>query len=258
MTNIRVFTHAKRPRRPRAGVSTRRLARLLGAAVLTAGAALLSTPAPSASAQPCPDVEAVFARGSGEPPGAGGIGQQFVDALGSRVDPRSYGVYPVDYEASTNFDDRLAFATSFVDGVEDARDHIEATAANCPRTRMVFGGYSQGAALAAFTTAASAPKEIPAQYAGYTKYLPKPLPLKVADHVAAVVLFGLPSNQFLTSNGAPPITIGPSYRPKTIELCAPGDTVCDGEFTGTPSFAHLSYGGNGSVDQAVDFAASRL
>ena len=28
--------------------------------------------------------------------------------------------------------------------------------------------------------------------------------------------------------GAPPIVIGPRYVDKTIELCAPGDTICDG------------------------------
>ena len=34
---------------------------------------------PSAAADPCPDVEVVFARGTTEPPGVGGVGQAFVD-----------------------------------------------------------------------------------------------------------------------------------------------------------------------------------
>ena len=34
---------------------------------------------PSAAANPCPDVEVVFARGTTEPPGVGGVGQAFVD-----------------------------------------------------------------------------------------------------------------------------------------------------------------------------------
>ena len=33
---------------------------------------------PVASAQPCPDIEVVFARGTAEPPGVGGTGQAFV------------------------------------------------------------------------------------------------------------------------------------------------------------------------------------
>ena len=63
----------------------RRIARFVGAAILTTSAILLSAPLPSASAQPCPDVDVVFARGTGEPPGVGGIGQAFVDALRSQV-----------------------------------------------------------------------------------------------------------------------------------------------------------------------------
>ena len=112
---------------------------------------------PVTSAQPCPDVEAVFARGTGEPPGVGGIGEPFVDALRAAVGPKSLDVYPVNYEASSNFSDRIEFAQSVVDGIKDASSHIEATAANCPKTRIVLGGYSQGAAVAGFVTSASVP-----------------------------------------------------------------------------------------------------
>ena len=53
----------------------------VGIAAMTVWAALLSVPVPSASAQPCPDVEVIFARGTAEPPGVGGIGQAFVDSV---------------------------------------------------------------------------------------------------------------------------------------------------------------------------------
>ena len=46
----------------------RRLAGAVGAAAMFTASALLSLPIPAASADPCPDVEVVFARGSGEPP----------------------------------------------------------------------------------------------------------------------------------------------------------------------------------------------
>src|ERR1700756_2238081 len=72
----------------------------LGAMVVTA-CVMLSAPLPSASAQPCPDIEVVFARGTGEPPGVGGVGQAFVDALQSQVGAKSVGVYGVDYAASS-------------------------------------------------------------------------------------------------------------------------------------------------------------
>ncbi|MGH3525159.1 MAG: cutinase family protein, partial [Mycobacterium sp.] len=204
---------------------------------------------------PCPDVEVVFARGTAEPPGVGGVGQAFVDALNSRVGGRSVGVYPVNYAASSDFGGGIDFARTFVDGIRDAGAHIESTAANCPNTKMVLGGYSQGAALAGFVTSAAIPKEVPAEYADQ---VPQPMPPEVANHVAAVTLFGRPSNEFLTQGGSPPITIGPLYAPKTIDLCAPDDTICNGAPTGPPNMAHASYLANGMVDQGADFAASHL
>jgi hypothetical protein len=231
----------------------RQIARLVAVVLLTA-CGLLSAPIPIASAQ-CPDVEAVFARGTGEAPGVGGIGEPFVDSLRSAVGARSLDVYPVNYQASMDFSDRVQFAQSVVDGIKDAGNHIEATAATCPKTRIVLGGYSQGAAVAGFVTSASIPQGIPAEY---VQFLPKPMPPEVANHVAAVTLFGKPSAAWLQNYGAPAITIGPLYVPKTLELCAAGDTICDGDSGGGPSFAHAEYPVNGMTTQAADFAASHL
>ncbi|HWF69106.1 MAG TPA: cutinase family protein [Mycobacterium sp.] len=232
----------------------RQIARFVIAALVLASG-LLCVPIPIAAAQPCPDVEAVFARGTGEPPGVGGIGEPFVDQLRSAVGAKSLDVYPVNYEASSDFGDRIQFAQSVVDGIKDAGGHIQATAANCPKTRIVLGGYSQGAAVAGFVTSASIPAGIPAEY---VSFLPKPLPPEVANHVAAVTLFGTPSAEWLQNYGAPAITIGPLYAPKTLELCAAGDTICDGSAGGGPSVAHAEYPVNGMTAQAADFAASHL
>src|ERR1700757_1878944 len=158
-----------------------RIARLVGAAAVAVAVAvamatwapLLSAPLPSASADPCPDVEVVFARGTSEPPGVGGVGQAFVDALNSQVGGRSVGVYAVNYAASSDFGAGIDFARTFVDGVRDAGAHVESTAANCPNTRIVLGGYSQGAALAGFVTSAVIPPEVPA---AYMSYIPHPMP----------------------------------------------------------------------------------
>src|SRR5271168_605459 len=189
----------------------RQIARLV-AAVLMTTCGLLSAPITTAAAQPCPDVEAVFARGTGEPPGVGGIGEPFIDALRTQLGARSLDVYPVNYEASSDFSDRVQFAQSVLAGIKDAGGHIQATAANCPKTRIVLGGYSQGAAVAGFVTSASIPAGVPAEYA---PFLPKPLPPEIANHVAAVTLFGKPSAAWLQNYGAPVIVIGPLYAPKT-------------------------------------------
>jgi hypothetical protein len=233
-------------------VSARRIARFFGPALVIGWAMLLSAPVPSASAQPCPDVEVAFARGTAEPPGVGGVGQAFVDALRSQAGARSVGVYAVNYPASSDFGSGIEFAETVVDGIRDVSAHVESIAANCPNTRMVLGGYSQGAVVAGFVTAAAVPEGVPAAF------VPAPMPPEVANHVAAVALFGKPSDQFMRDVGAPPITIGPLYAAKTIELCAPEDTICNGAAPGAPGVAHALYPVNGMVGQAAAFAASRL
>ena len=157
--------------------------------------------APPAYAAPCPDVEVVFARGTFEPAGVGGTGQAFVDSLRAKRPDKSVDVYAVNYPAS------LDFATA-ADGAIDASNKVRDTAANCPSTKIVIGGYSQGAVVAAYITEDSVPQ-------GYTlpPGLTGPMAPSVAEHVAAVTLFGKPSSGFLQMiyTGAPPITVGSHY-----------------------------------------------
>ncbi len=246
------FSQADRTRRLVVDVTAHRLARLVGAAVMVTWAAMTVAPVPSAAADPCPDVDAIFARGTGEPPGVGGVGQAFVDVLRSQVGSRSMSVYAVNYEASSDFGSGMDFARTVVDGIRDASAHVESMAANCPNTRMVLGGFSQGAVVAGFVTAAVVPEGVP------TAFVPAPMPPAMANHVAAVTLFGKPSDEFMRDVGAPPIVIGPLYKPKTIDLCAPGDNICNGAPVGPPGAAHAAYPVNGMVGQAATFAASRF
>ena len=81
------------------------------------------------------------------------------------------------------------------------------------------------------------------------------MPPEIANHVAAVTLFGTPSTQFLQRYGAPLITIGPLYQPKTLELCADGDGICG---PGGSPVAHAVYAVNGMTGQAAGYAASHL
>jgi cutinase len=227
-------------------VSASNLSRFVGAAVFTT-CALLIAPFPSASAVPsasngsCPDVEVVFARGTTEPPGVGATGQAFVDSLRSKIGPKSMSVYGVDYPAT------MDFATG-MSGIDDASTHIERTAADCPKTKMVLGGFSQGAAIMGFVTSAVIPEGAPSD-------APGPMPADVANHVAAVTLFGTPSIQFMSSIGQPPVVIGPLYVAKTTELCSDGDPVCSG---GGDWAAHDGYPGDPTVDQAATFAVDRI
>jgi cutinase len=239
-------------------MSASRIARSLGAAALSC-TALMAAPVPFAAAQPpppgCPDIQVVYARGTGEAVGFGGIGQQFVDAVRAQAAPRSVDAYPVNYAASSDFGNRIQFARTVVDGIRDAGTKVQTTAATCPNTRIVLSGFSQGAAVAGFVTSAEIPEEVPVEY---RSFIPEPLADEVSEHVAAVVLFGQPSATFLRDSGAPPIVIGPSYQGKTLSLCAEGDTICNGAPVGGPSFAHASYGFNGMVNEGAAYAVARL
>jgi hypothetical protein len=219
------------------------ITRCLSAAGLCTWGLLVAAPVPSAAAAPCPDIEIVFARGTTEAPGVGGIGQSFVDAVRSQVGPKSVGVYAVDYPASSDF------PTGII-GIRDAGAHIESMAGACPATKMVLGGYSQGAAVMGFVTDNVVPD-------GVGPDAPTPLPPEVADHVAAVALFGTPSPRFMDAVGEPPVAIGPLYAAKTTQLCVPGDPVCSD--SGQMNMAnHGRYVPDGLVDQAATFVANRV
>jgi cutinase len=225
-------------------VTARLVTRVLSAAVLAAGTV---AGVPSAFAAPCPDVEVTFARATTEPPGIGEVGQAFVDSLRSQVRGKSVGVYAVDYPATEDF------VPSASAGAANASAHVQDMAATCPATKLVLGGYSQGAIVINLMTA------IPVSVGGFA---PAPIPPEVADHVAAVAVFGNPVGRYV---GAPLTAISPAYGAKAIDLCAAGDPICSPGAGGSVptreemfSPAHLSYEESGSVVQAAGFAAGRL
>ena len=123
----------------RSSADPRKTVTLAAAAAMLCG--LAGAVAPSASAEGCPDVELVFARGTGEPPGVGRVGQALIDTLTPMLGGRSLAVYPINYPASINF-------LTTGSGATDAENHLGAAAVACPATQFVLGGFSQGGALA--------------------------------------------------------------------------------------------------------------
>ncbi len=204
---------------------------------------------PSAAADPCSDIEVVFARGLGDPPGPGPLGAAFADSLRSKVAGSSVGVYGVNYAADINF-------LRVSDGVADATNHVRWLAANCPGTRVVLGGFSEGAVVIDILAGATLPglSAIPAlgglPYVG--DVLPAlgsaaPLPADLADRVAAIAAFGNP----LDKVSGPLSSQSPVYGPRTIDLCYRGDPVC-GE--GNDMSLHHQYV-PGLTDQAASFVS---
>ena len=218
--------------------------------LIAAAASVTEDAIPSASAEPCPDIAVAFARGTGEPPGVGFVGQAFVDAVRAQAGGRTVGVHGVNYPASSNFADSLGFRRNVVDGIRDEANHVHGVMSVCPDARMVLGGYSQGAAVSAFATSDAVPADVPADF--------PPLPAEIDDRVAAVVLFGKPANGSLAKYGVPAADIGPAYAGKSLELCAPGDMVCSGDAAAYQDNAHGSYAMNGMAAEGAAFAIGRL
>lgn len=177
-----------------------------GAAALVMAAGLLATPSasPVAHAFDCPDVEVIFARGTNEPPGLGRVGDAFVDSLrqqtGLNILP-----YGVNYAAS-----KLQLHGG--DGANDTIDRVKKSVETCPNTKIVLGGYSQGASV--MDIVAGVP------IGGIT--WGNSLPAQYANNIAAVATFGdvadraggtLPSQSALLGS-------------KAIDLCNPNDPIC--------------------------------
>jgi len=77
------------------------------------------------------------------------------------------------------------------------------------------------------------------------------MPPEVANHVAAVAVFGNPLNRF----GGPLTALSPLYGAKTIDLCNGADPVCS---NGDDRPAHSLYVESGLTSQAAAFVADRV
>jgi cutinase len=191
----------------RSSADPRKTVTLAAAAAMLCG--LAGAVAPPASADGCPDVELVFARGTGEPPGVGRVGQALIDTLTPMLGGRSLAVYPVNYPASINF-------LTTGSGATDAENHLAAAAVACPATQFVLGGFSQGASV--ISMMAGVPPL--GNTVGNLGSAP-PMPPEAADQIAAVAVFGNPANRF----GTPLSTTG-LFAGRAIDVCNPGDPIC--------------------------------
>ena len=191
----------------------------------------------AAPASSCPDIEVIFARGTDDTPGLGTPGTAFVNALRPLVGGRTLTAYAVNYPASYDF---LAAA----DGAYDATNRITMMSQQCPSTRLVLGGYSQGAAVVDML--AGVPPL--GNKIGDIGSAP-PLPSSLLPNIAAVAVFGNPATKF--SN---PLTSS-VFGGKAIDLCKDGDPICSG---GRNPFAHNDYVSAGMVQQAASFVAGQV
>lgn len=207
----------------------------IAAAVISSSALLPSAPA---KADPCPNIEVIFARGTHDDPGMGRVGSVLVDALQPLVGSRTVTGYAVDYPASYDF-------LTAQDGATDAQNRIALMAQQCPSTKIVLGGYSQGAAVVDMLAG------IPplGDRIGEVGSAP-PLPAGLASRVAAAAVFGNPSAKF-----SHPLDSMGLFSNRSVDLCLLGDPICS---RGRNPFAHSRYETSEYIGQAAQFIASRL
>ncbi|MFZ2239739.1 MAG: cutinase family protein [Gordonia amarae] len=231
-------------------VSTVALACL--ATVLSAAATVGA--APAAQAAPCPDVQVIYARGTTEKPAPlGTTGQSFVGSLQTQLVGRSVAGHGIRYAASADYVQPINFVRSVRDGVLGTQARIVSTIRRCPNTQIVLGGFSQGAAVVGY--AISSDLSLRRELSILQFAMPKPLPASISDHIAAIVFFSPPSDNWLGDIGAPPIRLGAEYAGKSMRYCLPMDNICDGTPFSPPNPLHLAYVFGGVTYAGAAFAA---
>ncbi|OBG22371.1 cutinase family protein [Mycobacterium sp. 852002-51057_SCH5723018] len=224
-------------------MSSHRLARWVGPGVsaLVTAAGLLFAPTiasetPVASADDCPDVEVIFARGTNEPPGLGRVGDAFVDALRQQAPGLKFDTYGVNYAAS-----KLQLHGG--DGANDTINRVKQAVAKCPNTQIVLGGYSQGASVMDIVAG------VPIGGINWGSSLPP----EYAKNITAVATFGDVADR---AGGTLP-TQSALLGSKAIDLCNPSDPICHAgpgnEWSGHTEGYVPAY-----TNQAAAFVASKL
>ncbi len=212
----------------------------LGASALVTATGLLVSPHAAsysavASADDCPDVEVIFARGTNEPPGLGRVGDAFVDSLRQQTG-LNIDTYGVNYAAS-----KLQLHGG--DGANDTINRVKAAVQKCPNTKIVLGGYSQGATVMDIVAG------VPIGGINWGSSLPS----EYANNITAVATFGDVADR---SGGTLPAQSA-MLGSKAIDLCNPSDPICHAgpgnEWSGHTEGYVPAY-----TTQAAAFVASKL
>jgi cutinase len=129
------------------------------------------------------------------------------------------------------------------DGAKDAIAHIKSTVAACPDTKIVLGGYSQGASVVDIVAG------IPVGGIPWGD----PLPPQYVNNIAAVATFG----DVATRTGQALPTTSTLLGSKAIDVCNPADPICHAG-PGNEWSGHTQGYVPGYTDQAAAFAAAKL
>jgi hypothetical protein len=222
----------------------RRITTLAGAAVL-AGAAMISLSTGFAGAQvTCPDVHWIGAAGSGERTGAdlttyNGMGRVVDESLNDlaahlQQDGRTITAEAVDYPAVPVPDEDggigqwLGFMSSVDAGTAALANQYNAFVGQCPTSKVVLAGYSQGAMVVHRNLAAL----------GTSPNLAATLLVADGDRLPADPTFNMGTASGIPERGKgvaqdwpilahAPAALTPAIGARTISVCNLNDEVCD-------------------------------
>ncbi|KAL5119922.1 hypothetical protein ACEQ8H_002284 [Pleosporales sp. CAS-2024a] len=181
------------------------------------------------SSSSCPKVIFVFARGTTEQGNLGSLGIPLGNALETKYGASQVWVQGVGGPYVATVPGNLMSRGSTPEAIAEMVRLLNLANSKCPNAKVVAGGYSQGAALAAAAIS--------------------DLKSTVSAQVVGAVLFGYTKN--LQNNGKIP-----NYPADNTKIfCATGDLVCSGSLIITA--AHLSYGPEAS-SAAPQFLESKI
>ena len=165
----------------------------------------------------CTDMTVIFARGTGEMGNVGTVsGPPMFKAIRAKLGNDRVTVQGVDYAASAA--GNINFGG---DGGQKMADLVKLAKSQCPSTKIIVSGYSQGAMVVHNTFSKG---------------------VSAAD-VSGAVMFGDPLKRQ---------AIGGLSTDKVKQFCGTADQICGGGGDGGATGSHLSYGS--SADAAATFA----
>ncbi|KAK4164625.1 cutinase-domain-containing protein [Cladorrhinum sp. PSN259] len=177
----------------------------------------------------CPPVIFIYARGSTESGNLGTLGPSVGDALEDRFGASNVWVQGVGGAYTADLLDNVLPDGTTSAAITEMKNLFILANTRCPSAKIVAGGYSQGAALAAASIRDSS--------------------AAIREQIKGVVLFGYTKN--LQNLGRIP-----NYpRERTEVYCAVGDLVCTGSLVVTA--AHLTYGDE-ARNEAPKFLIARI
>jgi cutinase len=200
--------------------------------------------------QECPDVFFVGARGSSQDPG---IGPQLTDVyerfVGALEPPRDIeaAMFPLDYPAEGSLTGGASgYSDSVATGVRELPAAVELLGSRCEASRIVLGGYSQGAHVIAISDHAFL------EQANVDAVILLANPVFEPDDPTAKVGTFNPDQGGIVGKA----WIDGPFAARTIQVCLNGDPVC--QFGSLAIWVHSnSYFGE-TLDPTAEFAAEKV